>query len=549
MNQEDGNELQWQIPRTYYIGFCLAITLPHDKNTQGSTVKIRVYYNTTTESGGIQWFEPQQTMGKKYPFVYTQFEAILARTALPCQDTPSVKAPYSIKITVPSPLVVACSGNAVGSNPTQNGDLLTYHYDQPMPIPAYLIAIVAGALEKGQVGPRSSVWTEKELLDACVHEFSDTEQFIVAGEKITGVPYEWGTYDMVVLPGAFPYGGMENPQLTFLSRSLIAGDKSLVNVVAHEIAHSWSGNLVTNKNWSDFWLNEGFTVYLERLILGEVRKSEQYRDFESLCGYNDLKKTIADENPDFTKLRPDIRGIDPDEVFSKIPYEKGSLFLRFLETKVGGKEMMCKWLNNYFTTFRQKSVAVIEMKDHFINFFKSNNLVSESVLDSIDWDTWLNGSGFPPFDPNTLLDTSLTLQCYDLANIWKEKDGEGAKESDLHIPAKQTMFFLDILLTTATPMKHETLNRLDSIYSLSKSKNVEILFRWIMLNLKSKQTQIFPTASEFLSHHGRGLYVKPLYKTLHEVDLTTAREIYLQNKHFYHSVIRNAFDPLFVNKQ
>jgi len=196
-----------------------------------------------------------------------------------------------------------------------------------------LIAIAGGALKKAAIGPRSSVWAENELIDACVHEFSqDTEKFIQAGEELTGMKYEWGVYDLLVLPGAFPYGGMENPNLTFLSASLLAGDRSLTNVVAHEIAHSWAGNYTTNASWGDFWLNEGFTVYLERAILGKIHNSSQYRDFESLVGYNDLIKTVADfgASHEFTKLCPNLVDVDPDEAFSKIPYEKGSLSLRYL---------------------------------------------------------------------------------------------------------------------------------------------------------------------------------------------------------------------------
>ena len=269
-----------------------------------SKLVVRVHYQTTPESAGIQWFEPEQTQGKVHPYVYTQCEAILARTLLPCQDTPAVKCPYSISLTLPAPLVGACSGTFRTDieNPTKesNGDL-TYHYDQKLPIPTYLIAIVAGALQKAAIGPRSSVWTEGEWLKRAVYEFeSDTEDFIQAGEKLTKIPYTWGVYDVVVLPSAFPFGGMENPQLTFLSSSLLAGDRSLTNVVAHEIAHSWAGNWVSNSNWNDFWLNEGFCVYLERLILGEVFKTQEYRFFEMSIGYQDLRKYVPSHSSSYS---------------------------------------------------------------------------------------------------------------------------------------------------------------------------------------------------------------------------------------------------------
>jgi len=222
---------------THHPALGIALRIPIDKEVKkDSEVHYRVYYSTTPSSAGIQWFEPAQTAGKKHPYVYTQGEAILARTLLPCQDTPSVKAPYDIKVTCPSPLVVACSGAQKAGPVIEDDGRLSYEFTQVNPIPAYLIAIVCGALKRAPIGPRSHVWTEKEYLDAAVHEFSeDTEKFITTGENITGVPYEWGLYDVVVLPGAFPYGGMENPNLTFLSASLLAGDRSLTNVVAHEV--------------------------------------------------------------------------------------------------------------------------------------------------------------------------------------------------------------------------------------------------------------------------------------------------------------------------
>eukprot|EP01120_Amphizonella_sp_Union-15-10_P007859 TRINITY_DN270_c0_g1_i1.p1 TRINITY_DN270_c0_g1~~TRINITY_DN270_c0_g1_i1.p1 ORF type:complete len:617 (-),score=117.27 TRINITY_DN270_c0_g1_i1:104-1954(-) len=548
LDLETGSPLLWTIPKNHEsLGFCVRIPLPTKNRNKGSTIKIQIHYSTTPDSGGIQWFEPQQTDGKKHPYVYTQCEAILARTLLPCQDTPSVKSPYSIKVTVPSPLVAACSGTPVREEAQSEDDgWLTWEYNQVIPIPSYLIAVVVGALEKAKIGPRSSVWTEKPLIESCVHEFSaDTEKFIKIGEKLTGIPYEWGAYDLVVLPGAFPYGGMENPQLTFLSRSLLAGDRSLTNVVAHEITHSWSGNLVTNASWKDFWLNEGFTVYIERLILGEAN-SDAYRHFEALIGYNDLIKTINDFGSDseWTKLQPNMNGIDPDDVFSKVPYEKGSLFLLYLETVVGGKEAMQKWLNKYFNEFKRNSVTTEQMKSHFLNHF--NGVVGPEVLKKIDWDHWLNAPGLPSFDPREVLDKSLAEACNQLVKKWKDQEGSTVSPDDLNsFQAKQKMYFLDNL-TAGAPLKPETLQKLDSNYSLSSSKNVEILFRWIMLSLKSQDKSIFPLVSNFLSKHGRGLYVRPMYKLLNEVDHTFASNLYKENRSFYHSVIRNIFDPILL---
>jgi leukotriene-A4 hydrolase len=542
-----GSDLKFEVatPIHAHLGQPLKIDVSGvaDKN-----FTVRVFYSTTPESAGIQWFDPEQTQGKQHPYVYTQCEAILARTLLPCQDTPAVKCPYSISVTLPAPLVAACSGTfKEGENPTKesNGDL-TYHYVQKLPIPTYLIAIVAGALKKASIGPRSSVWTEAEWLDRAVYEFcSDTEEFIKAGEKLTGIPYTWGLYDVVVLPSAFPFGGMENPQLTFLSSSLLAGDRSLTNVVAHEIAHSWAGNWVSNSNWNDFWLNEGFCVYLERLILGEVFKSQEYRFFEMSIGYQDLRKTVADIGPDheYTKLRPNLSGVDPDDAFSKIPYEKGSLFLFFLETKVGGSAAMLEWLHQYYVKYEGKSVNTETFKEEFLGWFSSRS--NPQALASIDWESWLYKPGLPAFDPSEHLINSYGSACATLAEKWIKNGGAGTTPDDLkNFKSKQVMYFLDLIFA-ATPLSHELIDKLNNTYGLMASGNVEIAYRFFMTSLKSGLKTVFESVADFLSKHGRGLYVRPLYRALAELDRDYAYSVFKQNRSRYHGIIRNAFDKFF----
>jgi leukotriene-A4 hydrolase len=296
--------------------------------------------------------------------------------------------------------------------------------------------------------------------------------------------------------------------------------------------------LVTNASWSHFWLNEGFTVYIERMILGKVVGSEQYRHFEILCGYNVLKKTVAElhNQPEFTKLIPNLNGINPDDAFSRIPYEKGSLLLFYLETLVGGTDPMRQWLQSYFTTFRGQSIDSGEMAVHFLNHFPN--------VPKIDWDTWLYGTGLPPFDPTTVLDKTLSNNCTLLAQTWIHYQGQGASAGDLKdFKSKQVMFFLDELINHSTHgLPHETLSHMASLYQFSESPNVEIKFRWLQLCLKSRYTEVLPQVGDFLSKHGRGLYVKPLYKLLDDVDHHKAVEIYHANRSYYHSVIRNMFD-------
>jgi leukotriene-A4 hydrolase len=253
-----GSLVAWTLPEHSLIfGHALRVPVPAQLRRSGATFRIRIHYATSARSTGIQWLGAKQTAGGDYPFCYTQGQAILARTLLPCQDTPAVKAPFSARISCAAPLVAVCSGlSTTGNVPliSDGGQSLTYSWLQSNAIPTYLITIACGALHRAPVGPRSSVWAEKCMIAASQAEFSeDTEKFIAAGELVTGVSYDWGTWDMVLLPSSFPYGGMENPNCCFLSASLLAGDRSLTNVVAHEITHSWAGNYVTNSNWADFW--------------------------------------------------------------------------------------------------------------------------------------------------------------------------------------------------------------------------------------------------------------------------------------------------------
>lgn len=531
--------LLFTIPKNTNIGFCLNVPLPKGDFSKGTRFTLRIHYSTTPSSGGIQWFEPEQTRGKKYGFVYTQFEAILARSMIPCMDTPFIKCPYYINVSCPDPLVVACSGHQIGE-PKKNGKWISYEFEQKVPIPSYLIALTCGALEKAKIGPRSSVWCEKELLEASKYEFSETEDYLKAGEKICGYPYVWETYDLMILPPFFPYGGMENPNLTFLSSSLIAGDRSLTNVVAHEITHSWAGNLVTNQGWNHFWLNEGFTMYIERLILGEV-KGEDFRQFEHILGYGELIKTCKalEKTPELTKLVSDLSGMDPDDAFSRIPYEKGCLFLLYLESVVGGKDKMVEWLRIYIKDHADKSLDSYEMKAHFLNHFP--NAV-------VDWKYWFESPGLPNWNPLEYLGQKMNKECTKLTNLWLEKNGQGAKKEDLNWESSQTMVFLDNLINSNQKLDLEILKKIEETYQLSTSRNVEILFRWLMLNLQNDNMSILSEVESFVSKHGRGVYLRPLYKKLIELsnekklDQKKVKEIYQKNRTCYHSVIKNSFD-------
>jgi len=543
-------DAEWSLGKTHpALGQQLIVKFPQLKKDE--EVTIRVNYSTTPEGGAIQWFEPEQTTGGKHPYMYSQCQAILARQLLPCMDTPSAKATYQLNLSVPEPLVAVGSGIPVEGEPKkEEGGFHTFTYNQPIPTPSYLIAVAAGNLSRKPLGDRTFVWTEPEKLDAAVEEFKEhTEAFLKTAEDLfdENLKYEWGIYGLLVLPSAFPYGGMENPNLTFVNSSIITGDKSLVDVVAHEICHSWSGNLATNSTWADFWLNEGFTMYLERTLLGKVIGAEDYRLFHIYLGYKELIRTVQDltdaGDAEFTKLQPNLTGIDPDDAFSIVPYEKGCLLLFHLEEKVGGLDNMLKWLNSLYAQYKRKTFNSEEMKKSFNEFFTGK--VEAAILASVQWDHWLTEPGMPKFDPSGSLANHYSEECDTVIEKWTaSKDGNDFSADDLKgFKPSQIMFCLDELVSSpAMPLPEQVLDKLDQVYEFSKSPNVEISNRFLVLSLKSKSRKFLKEIDHFLSQHGRGRYVKPLYHFLNELDHDVAVKVWNKHRHRYHSVIKNAFD-------
>ncbi len=376
----------------------------------GTPERITLEYETTDKCTAVQWLTPAQTVGKKHPYLFTQCQAIHARSIFPCQDTPAVKITYSAQVTVPDGLTALMSAlplSFVGN---------VFSFDQPVKIPSYLVALAVGNLKGIKVGPRSTVWSEPEVVEAAAWEFADTESFISTGESIL-TPYVWGVYDLLLLPASFPYGGMENPCLTFVTPSLLAGDRSLVDVVAHEIAHSWMGNLVTTKNWEHFWLNEGFTMFIERKIIGRLHGNASLH-FSAIIGYSSLKETIERYNsmgrPEFTCLCPKLVNEDPDDAFSDVPYEKGYNFLFYLETLLGGPSVFEPYLKAHVENFAHKSITTDDFKEFLFEFYQKFDASKISLLSSVDWNTWLYTPGLPK-NVNQFDDT-LAKVCVNLSN-------------------------------------------------------------------------------------------------------------------------------------
>lgn len=422
-----------ELPFTYNLnasqfGDSLEITL--DSNLMDkSRISLKIEYETSPDASAIQWLEPEQTLGKKHPYLFTQCEAIHARSLMPCQDSPAIKAPYKAHVSCPSPLNVVMSANkrrkeSAGfftsndsatntqslSNQLEMGE---YFFEQTKAIPSYLLAIGAGNIMGKVIGPRSTVWSEPEIVDAAASEFNGTEEYIKIGEELAG-PYEWEIYDILLLPPSFPYGGMENACLTFLTPSLITGDRSLTDVVAHEIAHSWTGNLVTNANWEHMWLNEGFTMFLERKIIGR-RFGEDHRQLDAHIGLAELRESVNQFKSESFKnaLVPDLRELNPDDVFSRVPYEKGHTLLYYLEELVGGSSIFEPYLKSHIKKFAGKSITTDNWRDYLFEFYSDNGDIIKKLL-AVDWNEWTKGVGMPPVIPK--YDKSLVAPCEKLAN-------------------------------------------------------------------------------------------------------------------------------------
>jgi len=402
-------------------------------------------------------------------------------------------------------------------------------FNQKIPIQSYLIAIAAGDLESRKIGPRSHVWSEKEYVDKAAYDFAETETMLQKAEELCG-PYVWGIYDILVLPPSFPYGGMENPCVTFATPTLLAGDRSLADVIAHEIAHSWTGNLVTNSNFEHFWLNEGFTVFTEQKIVGRM-KGEPARHFSAIMRWKDLiysVMTVQGETNPLTALVVDLTGVDPDDAFSVVPYIKGSTFLWYLEHLVGGPSLMEPFLKSYYDEFKYKSIDSNQFKEYFLNYFKDKD------LSAIEWDKWFHEPGMPLYKPN--YDQSLAIACAELSKKWVNWNMESepcpftSKDMD-NLSSGQRIEFLAQLLEEA-PLSVEKLNKMEQLYNLNANNNSEIKCKWIRLGLKGKWMNAVPRAVEMVTEQGRMKFLRPIYRDLYNNEDTRqiALETFEKNK-------------------
>jgi aminopeptidase N len=519
----DMTEADFRLGETHPVmGTPLIISVPANLMSADELV-VKIDYRTSPGATALQWLPPELTAGGEHPFLFSQSQAIHARSWIPLQDTPSVRITYDARITTPTELLAVMSAN---NDPDAERDG-HYEFEMPQPIPAYLLAIAVGNIYFAPVGEQTGVYTEPEMLEASAYEFADTQAMLETAEDMFG-PYQWGRYDLLILPPSFPYGGMENPRLSFLTPSLLAGDRSLVDVVAHELAHSWSGNLVTNATWRDGWLNEGMTSYLEARLMEVIYDSERM-NVDNVIGYEELLLDFEDIVAERQALAPPFPDGDPDDFQGIIHYHKGNLLLTYLEKKFS-RETFDEFLGNYFDAFAFRSITTEQFLDYL-----DENLLSRhpGIVSRAQVEQWLYQPGLPD---DAIIPHSEAL---DAASAMASSFAAGDLPLDL-VPAaswspKVMVHFINSL---PVDLDNEQLAEVDAAFGLSTTRNAEIARTWFIQVAERRYQPAYDALEIHLNRFGRTRLVEPVYKALAKngYDRDLAIEMFNRARSNYHPI-------------
>ncbi len=506
------------------LGRRLSLALP------AGTRRVAIRYETSPEAVALQWLDPAQTAGGKHPFLYSQCQAIHARTVIPLPDTPASRLTYSAALTLPEPLAAVMSAGPAGERPGARRGTRTFLFEMPQPIPTYLIALAAGRLAARDISPRSRVHAEPELVERAAREFDGVETMIRTAEGLFG-PYVWDRYDMLVLPPSFPYGGMENPRMTFLTPTVIAGDRSLVDVVAHELSHSWTGNLVTNATMDHFWLNEGATTWAERRIL-EALHGVDVALLSWAAGETALSLAFErfGAGSPLTKLRTDLSGVDPDEAFSSIPYEKGARFFALLE-RTTGRERFDRFIADYIARFRFTSIT----SETFVAFLDEK---LPGLSREIHAEEWLYGTGLPKNAP--AFHSARLSELKELGTSFASGPRPDRAALSRLTPAETLVFLQHV----PRPLPPGGVADLEAATGFLGQGNHELLVEGLTIAAASDWEPAFLRIRDVLSSVGRMKYLRPLYKALGASPRTRAlaRGIYVEARPRYHALSRRVVE-------
>ncbi|HNR55635.1 MAG TPA: M1 family metallopeptidase [Flavobacteriales bacterium] len=520
-----GSPLEFELGDSSFLGRPLEVEL------KATTSSIAIKYRTGRNAKALQWLSPQQTADKEHPFLFTQGQAILTRSWIPVQDSPGIRFTYDATVRVPEALMAVMSA----INPQERSSDGVYHFKQERPIPAYLIALAVGDIVFKPVDDRTGVYAERSVVDKAAWEFADMGDMLRTAEDLYG-PYRWGRYDVIVLPPSFPFGGMENPCLTFATPTILAGDRSLTALVAHELAHSWSGNLVTNATWNDFWLNEGFTVYFEGRI-SEAIYGPDYAGMLQQLGRQDLELTLAQiaksKHPEDSRLRLDLAGRDPDDGMTDVAYEKGAAFLRLIESKVG-RAKFDSFIRQYFDEFAFQSMTT----DRFLSYLEAQLLAPNKV--KLDLAEWVDGSGLPANAPTPVSDRFVKVD----KEIKRWEEGAGPR--DLATEEWSTFEWMHFLRHLPKELSEARLKELDRAFGFTKSGNAEVLAAWFEVCIRNDHDEAYDRLDDFLATVGRRKFLVPLYTemTRTEKGRIMAQTIYKNARPNYHSVSVRTIDEL-----